>query len=61
MATVKDDFVAALLLNKHAELEQVQFQAGQDVEVMQTWDRFYLIKDADGHLFNVPKHNLDVV
>jgi hypothetical protein len=60
MATVKHDFVADLLLNKHAELEHIQFKAGQSVDIMQTWDRSYLIKDADGHFYNVGKDKLDV-
>ncbi len=60
MATIKHDFTAELLLNKHAEPESFAFKAGQSVDLMQTWDRHYLIKDADGHFFTVSKDKLDL-
>jgi hypothetical protein len=59
-ATVKVDFTAILLLNKHADPEPVHFKVGDALSLMQTWNHFYLVKDAEGHFYNVSKDKLDV-
>lgn len=55
MATVKSNFVAKLQTSKNAEMEETAFSSGDSVTVVQTWDNFYLIKDDDGHFYNVRK------
>ena len=59
MATVRD----ALRLNHRANLEsditQVAFAAGEEVTILEEWTDFYLIKNADGLVFNVPKEAVE--
>ena len=43
-----------------ADLEEVSFDEGAEVELVETWDNFYLIKDDEGNLYNVPRANLDL-
>ncbi len=37
------------------EVEDIQFEAGQDLTVLKEWEKAYLVKDDDGKLFNVKK------
>ena len=55
MATLARPFDAGLRTNKDSETETVHFAAGDEVEVVKEWDRFYLVKDQDGHFYNLPK------
>jgi hypothetical protein len=41
--------------NLSEDSEEVSFGAGDTVTVLKEWDRFYLVKNGDGKLFNVPK------
>ena len=41
--------------NLGEELDEIQFEAGQDLTVLKEWETAYLVKDADGKLFNVKK------
>ena len=41
--------------NLGEEIEEVKFEAGQDLVVLKEWEAAYLVKDADGKLFNVKK------
>jgi len=41
--------------NLSEDQEEVSFSAGDAVTVLKEWDRFYLVKNDDGKLFNVPK------
>lgn len=41
--------------NLSEDCEEVSFGAGESVTVLKEWDRFYLVKNGDGKLFNVPK------
>lgn len=58
MATVKSDFSAKFQTNTDADIEATQFTSGEEVTVVQTWDNFFLIKDNDGHFYNVAKENI---
>lgn len=59
MATVNEDFTAKYQTTKDADIEETGFSAGDEVEIVQTWDEYVLIKDDDGHLYNVPKDKID--
>ncbi|MFQ5513846.1 MAG: hypothetical protein ACE5FG_05355 [Myxococcota bacterium] len=37
------------------EVEEISFEAGQEFTVLKEWSGFYLVKDAEGRLFNVKK------
>ena len=41
------------------EVEDIQFEAGQDLTVLKEWEKAYLVKDDDGKLFNVKKELVD--
>jgi hypothetical protein len=34
---------------------EVSFEAGEEVTILKEWERHYLVKNAAGQLFNVPK------
>jgi hypothetical protein len=41
--------------NLSEDVEEVSFASGDEVSVLKEWERFYLVKNEDGKLFNVPK------
>ena len=43
------------------DMEETSFSSGDEVEVVQKWDEapFVLIKDDDGHFYNIPADKLD--
>ncbi|HEY8120134.1 MAG TPA: hypothetical protein VII78_02350 [Myxococcota bacterium] len=41
--------------NLSEDVEEVSFGAGDSVTVLKEWGQAYLVKNADGKLFNVPK------
>ena len=58
MATVKEAFKAKYQGNKNAEIVEVSFAAGEEVEVLKTWEGdTCLIKKGD-RVFNVLKRYL---
>jgi hypothetical protein len=58
MATVKEALTLKFQTTKDGEVEETQLAAGDELTVVQTWDRFYLVKDDNGHYYNVPKDKL---
>jgi SH3-like domain-containing protein len=58
MAKIIRTLTVKLRPNTDSEVEEVVLREGDDVKLVRTWDRFHLIKDNDGHFYNVP---LDVV
>ncbi len=50
---------AATTLKHHSNLgediDEIRFEAGQDLVVLKEWETAYLVKDDDGKLFNVKK------
>jgi NADPH-dependent curcumin reductase CurA len=59
MATFKEDFTAKYQTTKDADIEETTFAAGDEVSSVQTWDDYVLVKDDDGHFYNVPKDKID--
>lgn len=46
--------------NLGEEVEQVAFEAGQEITILKEWAESYLCKSTDGRLFNVPKDAIEV-
>jgi hypothetical protein len=40
-------------------VEEIAFAAGEAVTVLKEWDNRYLVKNAKGQLFNVPKEQVE--
>lgn len=55
MATITRALTCGLKTNKEADVEEVTFRPGDTVDVVKEWDRFFLVKDEDGHFYNLPK------
>ena len=60
MATVQQDIILKLVTTKDGDIEDVPFKKGDAVTVVQTWDQFYLVKDGNGHYYNVHKDKIAV-
>ncbi len=61
MAKVKEAFSAYLRMGKEGEVETVEFQSGDEVEIVKEWEgELVLIKNGDGKLFNIKKSLLDM-
>ena len=59
-ATFTSDVELKLATNKDADIETVTFHAGDTAHIVKTWDRFFLIKDDNGHYYNVPKDKIQL-
>ncbi len=45
--------------NLGEDAEEVTFSAGEQVTVLKEWETRYLVKNAAGQLFNVPKDHVE--
>ncbi|MEE2960993.1 MAG: hypothetical protein VYA34_09635 [Myxococcota bacterium] len=59
MANFKTDTTLKFITTKDGDVEEAEFSAGDEIEILETWENHYLIKDDDGHYFNVDKGLLD--
>ena len=59
MATFNEDITLKLVTCKDSDIEDISFSSGDEVEILETWSNHYLIKDDDGHYYNVTKDKLD--
>lgn len=59
MAKIRQALTLAHQSNLGEGVEQIAFEAGEDVTVLKEWDTRYLIKNAKGQLFNVPKDQIE--
>lgn len=59
MATFTEDITLKFVTTTDADMEETEFSAGDEVEILETWEAHYLIKDDDGHYYNVPKDKLE--
>ena len=55
MASVKQATVLKHQSNLGEGIEEVAFAAREPVTILKEWQQHYLIKNAAGKLFNVPK------
>lgn len=55
MATIKESVTLKFITTTDGDMEEKNFAAGESIEIMETWEAHYLIKDDDGHLYNIQK------
>ncbi len=58
MATIKQDLTAQYQTTKNGDMNDRQFKAGDEVTIVQKWSRYFLVKDTDGHYFNLAKEKV---
>lgn len=59
MATIKEDIVLKYQVTKDGDVVDTSFAQGDKVDVISKWTNHYLIKDGDGHFYNIPKAHLN--
>lgn len=59
MAAITKDVTLLHRLQKSAEPAEVRLAAGDQVRILREWDQFYLVKIADGKVFNIQKAYVD--
>lgn len=59
MATIKEDITAKYQTVKDGDIEETAFSVGDEVTIVQTWSQFFLVKDDEGHFYNLPKDKVD--
>ena len=55
MATLKQATVLKHQSNLGEGVEEVPLRAGEEVTILKEWQHAYLVKNAAGKLFNVPR------
>ena len=55
MASITKPLTLKHQSNLSEDVEEVSFAPGDEVTVLKEWNGFYLVKNDDGKLFNVPK------
>lgn len=55
MATLKQATVLKHQSNLGEGIEEVAFEAGEEVTILKEWQQSFLVKNAAGRLFNVPQ------
>lgn len=59
MAKIKENVTLKLVTTKDGDVEEMSFLKGDEVTLVKTWNHFYLIKDKNGHYYNIRKEKLD--
>lgn len=59
MATLSRDITVKFQTTKDGDVEETHFRTGDSIAIVQEWTHFFLIKDADGHFYNVPKDSIN--
>ena len=59
MATLKQATVLKHQSNLGEGVEEVSLRAGEEVTILKEWQQAYLVKNAAGQLFNVPKELIE--
>lgn len=60
MSHIRHNITLKLQTTRDGDIEETSFQAGDSVTIMQSWGRFYLIKDDDGHFYTIGKDDIVV-
>lgn len=60
MASIKEDFTAKYQTTTDTDEETTEFAAGDAVYVVKEWERHYLIRDDDGHYYNIEKDKIEL-
>ena len=59
MAKFKESVILKFQTHIDADVEETQFSVGDEVEIMEEWSQWYLIKDESDHYYNVPKDKIE--
>jgi len=59
MAKCRVALTLKLQTNKQADIETRELQAGDVVTITHTFEAVVLIRDAEGHYYNVPKDKIE--
>ncbi|MEO1170490.1 MAG: hypothetical protein AAFX94_00330 [Myxococcota bacterium] len=59
MATLKEDLTLKFVTTTDGDIEETEFSSGDSVYVVKEWDRHYLVRDDDGHYYNVDKDKIE--
>jgi hypothetical protein len=59
MAKIRQAITLLHQSNLGEGVEEIAFEAGEAVTVLKEWDGRYLVKNAKGQLFNVPKDQVE--
>jgi hypothetical protein len=59
MATIKNACTLKHQSNLGEDVEEVSFEAGEQVTVLKEWGNRFLVKNAAGQLFNVAKDQVE--
>jgi hypothetical protein len=57
--TFKESCTLKHQANLGEDVEEVEFEAGEEISLLQDWERSCLVKSNDGKLFNVRKDLLE--
>lgn len=60
MAQLNRQMTLKLWPNKDADVEEIELGPHSAIDIVQEWDAYFLIKDADGHYFNVAKDAVNI-
>jgi hypothetical protein len=59
MATVKEAFKALHQANTGEDPEELEFDEGEEVEIISEFQYHYLVRKGSGEVFNVPKDKIE--
>ncbi|MCG8591375.1 MAG: hypothetical protein MJE66_18935 [Proteobacteria bacterium] len=59
MATLKQAATFKHQPNLGEDVEEIAFEAGEEITILREWDNHYLAKNAAGQLFNIPKEAVE--
>lgn len=59
MAKITEEITAQFQTTTDSDIEETHFQAGDEVEIVETWKRHYLVRDSEGHYYNLPKDKVE--
>ncbi len=59
MASIKQDVSLGHAATTAASVQKITLAAGTPVEILKEWKEHYLVKTAEGKLFNVRKEFVD--
>ncbi len=59
MAKVRSAITLKHQANLGEDVQDVEFAAGDEVTVLKEWADHYLVKNAEGQVFNIPKDQVE--
>ena len=59
MATIRQATTLKHQSNLGEGVEDIAFETGEEVTVLKEWESHYLVKNANGQVFNIPKNHIE--